>query len=130
MQLTYDMVRAASQDAGNRSMTAAGRAGWNEDDWNAACQEFDRLVPHADKYKVIVPYHPLPKGTISRNKGRIRYMSYPCSGCPLYTYDQARALLTTFHERHPLPDGDQMEPWAEGDHERFTYHWIEEESHA
>lgn len=35
--LTSQMVRAAAQDAGDRSMRKAGRTSWNEDDWNAAC---------------------------------------------------------------------------------------------
>ena len=34
---------AAGQDAGNRSMRAAGRTEWNDDDWNAACDVSDRL---------------------------------------------------------------------------------------
>jgi hypothetical protein len=34
---------AAGQDAGNRSMRAAGRTAWNEDDWNAAAAVSDRL---------------------------------------------------------------------------------------
>lgn len=44
MTLTPQMVRAAAQDAGNRSMHKAGRTSWNEDDWNAACAEFKRLT--------------------------------------------------------------------------------------
>ena len=43
--LTYDLAMAAAQDAGNRSMRAGGRVDWNDDDWNAMCAEFDRLIP-------------------------------------------------------------------------------------
>ena len=42
--LTKAMCYAAGQDAGNRSMRAAGRVEWNEDDWNAAAAEFARLI--------------------------------------------------------------------------------------
>jgi hypothetical protein len=38
------IARAAGRDAGNRSMRAAGRSAWNEDDWSAACDMFDRLM--------------------------------------------------------------------------------------
>lgn len=36
MTPTYETVMAAGRDAGNRSMTAAGRAAWSEEDWSAA----------------------------------------------------------------------------------------------
>ncbi len=45
MQLTEDLARAASKDAGNMSMRNAGRKSWNEDDWNASVAEFERLWP-------------------------------------------------------------------------------------
>lgn len=41
--MTYEMARAAATDTGNRSMWAGGRTKWNEDDFNAACDEFERL---------------------------------------------------------------------------------------
>lgn len=41
--LTPAMIRAAAQDAGNRSMRAAGRSKWSKVDWNAAAAEFARL---------------------------------------------------------------------------------------
>jgi hypothetical protein len=44
--LTYEMLMAASRDAGNRSMRKADRQQWNEDDWNAAAAESDRLTPY------------------------------------------------------------------------------------
>lgn len=42
--LTPEIARAAGWDAGNRSMRAAGRTRWNEDDWNAACEVTNRLM--------------------------------------------------------------------------------------
>ena len=45
LDLTPAIIRAAATDAGNRSMRKAGRTAWNEDDWNAAAAEFDRLTP-------------------------------------------------------------------------------------
>lgn len=43
--MTYELAMAASRDAGSRHMRAAGRTAWNEDDWNAAVTEFDRMYP-------------------------------------------------------------------------------------
>lgn len=43
-QLTESVIRAAAQDAGNRSMRAANRTAWDEDDWNAAAAEYERLI--------------------------------------------------------------------------------------
>jgi len=40
----HDIAHAAGQDAGNRSMKAAGRIAWNSDDWNVACAEEARLL--------------------------------------------------------------------------------------
>jgi hypothetical protein len=42
--MTYQIAMAASRDAGNKSMKAAGRSAWNEDDHGAACAEFERLA--------------------------------------------------------------------------------------
>lgn len=42
--LTYAVAMAAGQDAGNRSMRAAGRTAWNDDDWNAAQAVTARLL--------------------------------------------------------------------------------------
>jgi hypothetical protein len=44
MVVDVAIARAAGRDEGNRSMRAAGRSAWNEDDWNAACETFDRLM--------------------------------------------------------------------------------------
>jgi hypothetical protein len=43
MTLTPSTIRAAAQDAGNKSMRNAGRKVWNEDDYNTACEVFARL---------------------------------------------------------------------------------------
>jgi hypothetical protein len=45
MTLTRDIAYAAGRDAGYRSMRAAGRTTWNEDDFAAAADEFSRLMP-------------------------------------------------------------------------------------
>lgn len=42
--LTPDLAKAAGLDAGNRSMRAAGRTVWNEEDYDAASQELTRLM--------------------------------------------------------------------------------------
>ena len=43
--MTFDLAHAAASDAGNRSMRKTGRSRWNEDDWNAMVETFDRLWP-------------------------------------------------------------------------------------
>ncbi len=45
MTLTQDLAWAAATDAGNRSMRAAARSVWSEEDFNAAAREFNRLWP-------------------------------------------------------------------------------------
>lgn len=42
--MNMKIARAASFDAGNRSMRAAGRTEWNDDDLQAAHDEFARLM--------------------------------------------------------------------------------------
>lgn len=42
--LTLDIARAAGLDAGNRSMRAAGRRVWSEDDLHAAGERTMRLA--------------------------------------------------------------------------------------
>lgn len=44
-QFTEEIARAAAQDAGNRTMRKAGRVFWDDEDWNAACEEYNRLWP-------------------------------------------------------------------------------------
>ena len=41
----YEIAHAAATDAANRQMRAAGRKAWSVDDYNAAVDEFDRLLP-------------------------------------------------------------------------------------
>ena len=43
LAMTYELAMAAAQDAGNRQMRKAGRDRWSVEDWNRACDEFDRL---------------------------------------------------------------------------------------
>ena len=38
------LLRASAWDAGQRSMNAAGRRQWNDDDWNIMCAEQDALI--------------------------------------------------------------------------------------
>ncbi len=45
MQLTANLINAASWDAGNASMKAAGRTKWNDDDYNAAAALQHKLDP-------------------------------------------------------------------------------------
>lgn len=44
MTATYRLAMAAGQDAGNRSMRAAGRATWNSDDFAVAAAMTERLL--------------------------------------------------------------------------------------
>lgn len=46
--LTYAYAHSAAWDAGNRSMRAAGRDRWNDDDYSAAARAFDALQAAAD----------------------------------------------------------------------------------
>jgi len=46
IQLTEQLARAAATDAGNAHARRHDRHAWNEDDYNAAVAEFDRLIPH------------------------------------------------------------------------------------
>ncbi len=43
LTLTPKLIAAASLDAGNAAMHKAGRNKWNEDDYNAAAKENNRL---------------------------------------------------------------------------------------
>ena len=45
MMMTRELAYAAGLDAANRSMRAAGRSAWNEDDADVAAREFNRLWP-------------------------------------------------------------------------------------
>jgi hypothetical protein len=39
----YKLASAAGQDAGNRSMKKHGRDIWGPEDWDAACETFDKI---------------------------------------------------------------------------------------
>jgi hypothetical protein len=45
---THELAHAAGRDAGNRSMRAAGRTRWNDDDWNAAAATYERVAGPAN----------------------------------------------------------------------------------
>lgn len=45
--LTRELARAAAHDAGNRHMREAGRTAWNAEDYEVACDEFERLWPES-----------------------------------------------------------------------------------
>lgn len=45
-EITYEIAQAASYDAANRNMKAAGRGKWNVEDYQAAAEEFNRLWPN------------------------------------------------------------------------------------
>ena len=45
IQITQELARMAAWDAGNRNMADGGRREWNEDDFNVATDEFNRLWP-------------------------------------------------------------------------------------
>ena len=49
--LTYENAHTAGWDAGNRSMRAAGRVVWNEEDWCTACAAMSRLGVTAEGRK-------------------------------------------------------------------------------
>lgn len=44
MQVTYKVAMAAGQDAGNKSMVAAGRTTWNRKDYNVAAAVVTKLL--------------------------------------------------------------------------------------
>lgn len=44
VRISLAMARAAGWDEGNRSMRAAGRTAWNEEDWRAAVQVVERYI--------------------------------------------------------------------------------------
>lgn len=50
--LTRNIAWAVATDTGNRSMRSSGRRTWNEEDYNAAVVEFERLWPITQEIKV------------------------------------------------------------------------------
>lgn len=53
--MTREIANAASKDAADRSMRTAGRTHWNEDDYNVAVDEFNRLWPLEKDYPWMTP---------------------------------------------------------------------------
>lgn len=49
-RITAEIAHAASWDAGNHQMRAAGRKKWSRADYNAAVAEYDRLFPLEAQY--------------------------------------------------------------------------------
>lgn len=45
LTMTPQIARAAAWDAANRNMRKNGRKVWNEEDYNVAVAEYDRLWP-------------------------------------------------------------------------------------
>lgn len=45
--MTYKLAHAIGWDAGNRNMRKNLRTDWNEEDWNVAAAEFERVYPEA-----------------------------------------------------------------------------------
>lgn len=45
IEMTRTLANAAAMDAANRNMRKNGREQWNEDDYNIASREFNRLWP-------------------------------------------------------------------------------------
>ncbi len=46
--MTIKLAQSIACDAGNRNARKAGRAAWNEDDWNVASAVAQRLWPLID----------------------------------------------------------------------------------
>jgi len=44
IKMNHEIAMAAALDAGNRSKKAGGRKIWSVDDWNVACDTYDRLM--------------------------------------------------------------------------------------
>ena len=93
---THEAAHAAGRDAGNRSMRAAGRTTWNDDDYNAAAGTYEKIRPAE-------PKAPAKKGEGSRGgvvtghtqKGKPKY----AHGQRVKVRDDAQA-----HGRHgPAP---------------------------
>jgi hypothetical protein len=66
-------------------------------------------------FRVAVPFERVaPSGRKSK-----RVMTYPCSGCLLYTFDEAWLLMETFAARS-YAAGTECDVWAEGRGQNFT----------
>ena len=45
LKMTYEIAHTIGMDAGNRAMRKAGRAAWNEDDYNESVRAFNKAYP-------------------------------------------------------------------------------------
>ena len=61
---------------------------------------------------------------VPSRKGRT--VSYPPSGHPLYSREEAVMILQRFYGRSPWEEGGKLECWAESENERFTLHCQQE----
>ena len=68
-------------------------------------------------FRVIIPLKSPQK---RRGRWTTTRVSYPTSGERLYTREEAIEVLKKLFERSPWKDGDELEPWAENEKERFT----------
>lgn len=48
-EFRYKLAHAAAWDAGTANMRKHGRTQWDQDDWNAMCAEFNRLMPERER---------------------------------------------------------------------------------
>jgi hypothetical protein len=62
----YDLIMAASQDAGNCHMRENCRTSWNRDDWNAAAKVADELFS-----RVLADFHNGLMARSEREKHRL-----------------------------------------------------------
>jgi len=44
IKMNHEIAMAATLDVGNRSKKAGGRKIWSVDDWNVACDTYNRLM--------------------------------------------------------------------------------------
>lgn len=54
--MTREIALAAARDEGDRSMRAAGRTAWNQDDWYAASRRFNQVW--ANYHKALTSLNP------------------------------------------------------------------------
>ena len=69
--MNYEIAMAVAADLTNRRMLKAGRKKWNRADWNAMCDEFNRLWPlcRESSYDWSVPVSNGPDISILTVKG-------------------------------------------------------------
>jgi hypothetical protein len=48
-ELTRELVYAVAEDAANRQMRARGRKSWNTEDFDLACDTFNKLMQHLEE---------------------------------------------------------------------------------